>query len=101
MLIACNIGKRMEGNGRYLDYFLHLWGFGSERGNVKPSFLIEIHSEIGTLFLILVHHGPNTGQLALQVAVFLVCNIGKRMEGDQMLLSRLLLALLGPCRKTR
>ena len=92
--IVYNIDKRMEGlRGRYLDYFMHLWTLGSNRGNVKPSYLKEIHSEIGTLFFILVHHGPNTGEIVLKVAVFIVCNIRKRMEGDQMPLSRLLIAL--------
>ena len=57
--IVYNICKRMEGaRGRYLDYFLHFWVLGSKRGNVKPSYLIEIHSEIATLFHIRVHHGP-------------------------------------------
>ena len=34
--------------GRYLDYLLHFRGLESKRGNVKPSYLIEIHSEIAT-----------------------------------------------------
>ena len=46
------------GRGRYLDYFLHFRDLESKRGNVKPSYLIEIDSEIATLFHILVHHGP-------------------------------------------
>ena len=66
--------------GRYLDYFLFFWGLGSKRGNVKPSYLIEIHSEIGTLFHILVHHGPNTGEIVMKFAVYIVYNICKRME---------------------
>ena len=87
--------------GRYLDYFLHFWGLGSKRSNVKPSYLIEIHSEIGTLFHILVHHGPNTGQIVMKFAVYIVYDICKRMEGGQRPLSRLLLALLGPWKQTR
>ena len=100
--IVYNICKRMEGaRGRYLDYFLHFWGLGSKRGNVKPSYLIEIHSEIGTLFHILVHHGPNTGEIVMKFTVYIVYNICKRMEGSQRPLSRLLLALLGPWKRTR
>ena len=84
----------MEGaRSRYLDYFLHFRGLESERGNVKPSYLIEIHSEIATLFHILVHHGPNTGQIVMKFAVYIVYNICKRMDGAQRPLSRLLLAL--------
>ena len=80
--LVYNICKRMEGaSGRYLDNFLHFWGLGSKRGNVKPSYLIEIHSEIGTLFHILVHHGPNTGEIVMKFAVYIVYNICKRMEG--------------------
>ena len=72
----------MEGaKGRYLDYFLHFRGLGSKRGNVKPSYLLEIHSEIGTLFHILVHHGPNIGEIVMKFAVYIVYNICKRMEG--------------------
>ena len=49
--IVYKICKRMEGaRGRYLDYFVHFRGLESKRGNVKPSYLIEIHSEIGTFF---------------------------------------------------
>ena len=66
---------------RYLDYFLHSRGLESKRGNVKPSYLIEIHSEIGILFHILVHHGPNTGEIVMKSAVYIVDNIYKRMEG--------------------
>ena len=95
--IIYNICKRMEGaRGRYLDYFLHIWSLGSKRGNVKTSYLIEIHSEIGTLFHILVHHGPNTGEIVMKFAVYIVYNICKRMEGDQRPISRQLLAPLGP-----
>ena len=80
--IVYNICKRMEGTrGRYLDYFLHIWSLGSKRGNVKPSYLIEIHSEIGTLFHILVHHGRNTGEIVMKFAVYIVYDICKRMEG--------------------
>ena len=86
---------------RYLDYFLHFWGLGSKRGNVKPSYLKEIHSEIDTLFHILVHHGPNTGEIVMKYAVYIVYNICKRMEGGERPLSRLLLALLGPWKQTR
>ena len=74
----------MEPRGRYLDYFLHFWGLGSKRGNVKPSYLIEIHSEIGTLFHILVHHGPNTGEIVMKFAVY-IYNICKRMDGGQII----------------
>ena len=85
----------MEGGQRpnYLDYFVHFRGLESKRGNVKPSYLIEIHSEIGTLFHILVHHGPNTGEIVMKFAVYIVYNICKRMEGGQRPLSRLLCAL--------
>ena len=81
--------------GRYLDYFLHFWGLGSKRGNVKPSYLMEIHSEIGTLFHILVHHDPNTGEIVMKCAVYIVYNICKRIVGGQRPLSWLLLALFG------
>ena len=91
----------MAARGRYLDYFLHFRGLESKRGNVKPSYLIEIHSEIATLFHILVHHGLNTGQIVMKFAVYIVYNIFKRMEGGQRPLSRLLLALLGPWKQTR
>ena len=94
--IVYNICKRLEGaRGRYLDYFLHFRGLESKRGNVKPSYLIEIHSEIATLFHILVHHGPNTGQIVMKFAVYIVYNICKRMEGGQRPLSRLLLDFRG------
>ena len=93
--IVYNICKRMGegGRGRYLDCFLHFWGLGSKRGNVKPSYLKKIHSEIGTLFHILVHHGPNAGEIVMKFAVYIVDNICKRLKGDQRPLSRLLLAL--------
>ena len=81
--------------GRYLDCFLHFWGLGSKRGNVKPSYLMEIHSEIGTLFHILVHHDPNTGEIVMKCAVYIVYNICKRIVGSQRPLSWLLLALFG------
>ena len=81
--------------GRYLDYFLHFWGIGSKRGNVKPSYLIEIHSEIATLFQILVHYGPNTGPIVVKFAAYIVYNICKRIVGGQRPLSWLLLALFG------
>ena len=90
----------MGAKGRYLDYFLLFRGLDSKRGNVKPSYLIEIYSEIGTLFHILVHHGPNTGEIVMKCAVYIVCDICKRMEGGQRPLSRLLLALLGPWKQT-
>ena len=94
--IVYNICKRMEGTrGRYLDYFLHILSLGSKRGNVKPSYLIEIYSEIGTLFHILVHHGPNTGEIVMKFAVYIVYNICKRMERADMPLSRLLLVFFG------
>ena len=76
--------------GRYFDYFVHFRGLESKRGNVKPSYLIEIHSKIGTLFHILDHHGPNTGEIVMKSAVYIVYNICKRMEGGQRPLSRLL-----------
>ena len=92
--IVDDICKRMEGaRGRYLDYFLHFRGLENKRGNVKPSYLIEIHSEIGILLHILVHHGPNTGEIVMKFAVYMVDNICKRREGGQRPLSRLLLAL--------
>ena len=101
--IVYNICKRMErSQSRYLDCFLHFWGIGSRPGNVKPSYLIEMHSEIGTLFPILVHHGPNTGEIVMKFAAYIVYNICKRMgEGEQRPLSRLLLAFLGPSKQTR
>ena len=79
--------------GRYFDYFVHFRGLESKRGNVKPSYLIEIHNEIGTLFHILVHHGPNTGEIVMKFAVYIIYNICKRMEGGQRPLSRLLCAI--------
>ena len=94
--IVYNICKRMEGGGgggggggrgRYLDYFLHFWVLGSKRVNVKPSYLIEIHSEIATLFHILVHYGPNTGPIVVKCAAYIVYNLCKRIVGGQMLLS--------------
>ena len=62
------------GRGRYFDYFVHFRGLESKRGNVKPSYLIEIHSEI-TLFHILDHHGPSTGEIVMKFAVYIVYNI--------------------------
>ena len=92
----------MEGDQRPLSWLLlHFWGFGSKLGNVKPSYLIEIHSEIDTLFHILVRHGPNTGQIVMKFAVYIVYNICKRMEGSQRPVPWLLLALLGPWKQTR
>ena len=86
--IVYNIFKRMNGTrGSYPDYFLHFRGLESKRGNVKPSYLIEIHSEIATLFHILVNHGPNTGQIVMKFAVYIVYNICQRMEGGQRPLS--------------
>ena len=86
--IVYNICKRMNGaKGRYLDYFFHLRGLESKRGNVKPSYLMEIHSEIGTLFHILVHHDPNTGEIVMKCAVYIVYNISKRIVGGQRPLS--------------
>ena len=60
---------------------MHFRGLESKRGNVKPSYLIEIHSEIGTFFHILVHHGPNTGEIVMKFAVYIVYNICRHMEG--------------------
>ena len=92
--IVYNICKRMEvGRGRYFDYFVHFRGLESKRGNIKPSYLIEIQSEIGTLFHILVHHGPNTGEIVMKSAVYIVNNMCKRLDGGQRPLSRLLVAL--------
>ena len=76
--IVYDICKRMVGTRcRYLDYFLHFRGLESKRGNVKPSYLIEIHSEIATLFHILIHHGPNTGEIIMKFPVDIVYNICK------------------------
>ena len=92
--IVYDICKRMEGGQRPLFRLLvHFRGLASKRGNVKPSYLIEIHNEIGTLFHILVHHGPNTGEIVMKFAVYIVYNICKRMEEGQRPLSRLLCAL--------
>ena len=71
----------MGASSRYFDNFVHFRGLESKRGNVKPSYLIEIHSEIGTFFHILVHHGPNTGEIVMKFAVYIVYYICKRMEG--------------------
>ena len=100
-MIFANEWRGWGGRSRYHDYFLHFCGLGSKRGNVKPLSLIEIHSEIGTLFHSLVHHGPNTGEVVMKFATYIVHNICKRMERDQRPLSRLLLALLGPWKQTR
>ena len=83
------------GRGRYHYYFLHFLGLGSKCNNVKPSYLIELPSEIGAFFHILVHHGPNTGKIVLKFASYIVYNICKRMEENQTPLSRLLFALWG------
>ena len=100
--IVFNIFRRMEGGrGRYLDYVLHFWCVESKRGNVKSSYLIEIHSEIGALFHILVNHGPNTGEIDLKSAVYIVYDIGKRIDDGQRPLSRRLLSRLGPWKQTR
>ena len=91
--IVYNICKRIVGGQRPLSgLLLALFGLGSKRGNVKPSYLMEIHSGIGTLFHILVHHGPITGEIVMKFAVYIVYNICKRMEGGQRPFSRLLLA---------
>ena len=58
--------------------------FGALEANAVMSNhrnLIETHSEIGTLFHILVLHGPNTGDIVVKFAVYIVYNICKRMEG--------------------
>ena len=100
--IVYNICKRIVGSQRPLSWLLlALFGLGSKRVNIKPSYLMEIHSEIGTLFHILVHHGPNTGQIVMKFAVYIIYNICKWMEGSQRPLSRLLLALFGPWKQTR
>ena len=69
------------GRGGYLDYIIYFSGLGSKRDNVKQSYLLDIHSEIGTLFHILVHHSPNKGEFVLKFAVYIVYNIGTRMKG--------------------
>ena len=95
--IVYNICKRIVSGQMLLSWLLlALFGLGSKRGNVKPSYLMEIHSEIGTLFYTLVHHGPNTGQIVMKCAVYIVYDICKWMEGNKRPLSRLLLALLSP-----
>ena len=87
--------------GRYLDYFSHFWGLGSKRGNVKPSYLIEIHSEIGALFHILVHDDPNTGEIDMQFAVYIVYNICKQMEVGLEAVILTTSCVLGPWKQTR
>ena len=71
--------------------------FGALKANAVISnhrmYLKEIQSEIATLFHILVHHGPNTGQIVMEFAVYIVYIISKRMDRCQRPLSRLLLAL--------
>ena len=95
--IVYTICKRMEGPEAVISTTsCTLGAIESKRGNVKPTYLIELHSEIGTLFHILVHHGPNTGEIFMKFAVYIVYNICKRMEGGQRPLTRLLLALWGP-----
>ena len=91
----------MEGEWRYFHYILHFYGLGNKRGNAKPSYLIEIHSEIGTLLHILVYHGPDTGELVLQFAVYKIYNISKRFKGTQRPLSSILPAICGPWGQTR
>ena len=54
---------------------------GSKCGNVKPSYLIEIQSEIGTFIHILVHHGPNTGEIVVKLAVYIDFANCKRLDG--------------------
>ena len=45
-----------------------------------PWYLIEIHSETGKLFHILIHHDPNSGEIVvLKFAMCIVFNIFKRM----------------------
>ena len=74
--IVDNIYKRMEGRQRPLSrLLLALWGIEGRPGNVKTSYLIEMHSEIGTLFHILVHHGPNTGEIIMKFVVYIVDNM--------------------------
>ena len=53
------------------------------------------------MFHILVHHGPNKGEIVLQFAAYIVYDICKRMEGDQRPLSRLPLALLEPWKQAK
>ena len=55
--------------------FLQSRSLGSKRGIVKPPFLIEIKITIGTLLHFQVHHGPDTGEIALKLTVYIVCNI--------------------------
>ena len=98
--IVYDIGTRIDDGGNVkLSYLIEI--HSEIGGNVKPSYLIEIHSAIGTLFHILVHQGPNTGEIVLKVAVSIVDNIGKRMEWDRTLLSRLLLALVRSWNQTQ
>ena len=80
----------MEGaSGRYFDCFLQFRSIGSKRGNVKPSCLIEIHCEIGTLLHFLAHRRNDTVWIPLEFAVYIVYNICKRMKVGQRPLSRL------------
>ena len=62
---------------------MHFGGLGSKHGNVKPSFLTEIHSEIGALFHNLVHHGPNTGEIVLKLAVYIVLMFENEWSGTK------------------
>ena len=54
---------------------------GSKRRNIKPPYLIETHNDIGIFLHFLAHHGPQTGEIALQFAVYIFYNICKRMDG--------------------
>ena len=63
------------------NYFMHFLVLGSKRGIVKPSYLVEKHSEIGTLLHILAHYALNTGEIVLKFAVYIVYNICKQMDG--------------------
>ena len=71
---------------------------------VHKLFVGGVHNGIGTLFHILVHHGPNTGEIvpkfALYIYIYIDHNICKRMAGAREL-SWLLPALLEPCKQTR
>ena len=75
---------------------------------VHKLFVGGVHNGIGTLFHILVYHGPNTGEIVPKFALYIYIyiyiyidhNICKRMAGAREL-SWLLPALLEPCKQTR
>ena len=82
----------MEGvGGHYVDYFLHFWSLANKRGKLKPWYFIKIHSEIGALSHIVIQRRPNTGEIVMKFAVYMVHNICQGMDGGQRPLSWLLL----------